>query len=177
MKKISILILTIALCTILVGCKNKEENIINNNGQNVIQNNQENNANNESHDYNEGGVPTEQQKPNNNSQTPNQPIEDIEIIPVDIKDNGDTMVVSMFGLYDIIYKFDGEKIIESYSKYSFGSELTLNLFVEEYKDKPEYDLKVEGLTATIKNDESEYENVTKTQLINEYENLKLHYSE
>ena len=175
MKRISILILVIALCTILVGCGDKEKNVINNDyNENVIQN-QENTGYEGSNGVNNGGSNINESNIGNESGIIASGDLNEEVIPVDIKEEGDTMTVSMFGLYDIIYKFAGENVVQSYSKYSFYSELARYAFVEDYKNESSGEIIVTGLEVMIKNDNSEFENLTRTEIVNQYEELKAHY--
>ena len=175
MKRISILVLVIALCTVLVGCGEKDEIMSNNNNENVTQN-QENTdlpLDDENNDNDNRDDQTSEES--NNTTEESETTEKVEVVPVEIKEEDNTMTVRMFDLYDIVFKFDGEKVVESYSKYTFYSEQARDSFVAEYKDAPEGEVSVDGMTVTIKNDDSQFENLTKTQIMEEFQSLKTYY--
>lgn len=173
MKKISILILVIAFCTVLVGCGNKEENMTDNNYNENVTQNQENTTNNDNDEYVEEN--TNNENTNNYEETSGDEVS-LEAGPIDIRYEGDTITANMLGLYDIVYKFEGEKVVECQKKYNFYSELALNSFVEGYKDAPEGKVTIDGMTVTIKDDESELENLTRSQIIEEFKLLQSYYS-
>ena len=111
MKKILMLILTVSLCLVVIGCKDKEtENVENNNE--IIQN--ELNDDLEADD-----------------------IEDEENVEEDdsvlsYESNEESFVVNYNDQYDMVFEFEGDKVVSYYKEYEFETEDVAILFEEGY---------------------------------------------
>lgn len=163
MKKLSIIFMAFVVSFCIVGCKNDEEVINNENltgpeeavTQEIL-----------SGDFWDVGV--------NKNPLPDVPYN--KGAGLDIRHDDGTMEVDMFGLYTVKYTFSGEQITEKTAKYSFQSELARDEFAGRSEDEDGVEAVIDGLNVILTYSEDSYKNLTKSQIVDEYEKLKGHYA-
>lgn len=92
---------------------------------------------------------------------------------IDIKEEADKLVINMYDDLTTEYKFSGEFVVEKSDVYHFESEDKANEFINSFEDKS--NVTANGKDVIVKSDESSYLGLTKTDLMNTYNNLKEEY--